>query len=169
MSQQNDMPSLNPFVEEDLCSPMDEGAASPRAAGASLSPPTATLKEYNPFEEEEEEEVAVTGNPFTDPDSPAPNPFDEEDDRSHPRPVSPPVPRNPFEEYTGTNPFEVDGSSDPEAEEPIEEELLLQQIDNIKAYIFDAKQCGRLDEVEVLTENLRELKCTLAKQKGGPV
>ena len=51
--------------------------------------------------------------------------------------------------------------------EPIEEELLLQQIDNIKAYIFDAKQRGRLDEVEVLTENLRELKRTLAKQKGG--
>jgi hypothetical protein len=25
-----------------------------------------------------------------------------------------------------------------------------------------------MDEVEVLTENLRELKCTLAKQKGAP-
>jgi len=50
-------------------------------------------------------------------------------------------------------------------EEAIEEELLLQQIDNIKAYIFDAKHSGRMDEVELLTENLKELKYTLAKQK----
>uniref|UniRef100_A0A8C5LNX8 Rabenosyn, RAB effector n=1 Tax=Jaculus jaculus TaxID=51337 RepID=A0A8C5LNX8_JACJA len=168
MSQQNAMSSFNPFDEEDLSSPTQERAASPIAAEAFLGPPAAVPREHNPFEEDAEEEVATgTGNPFTDPDSPAPNPFDEEDD-THLRPTSPPAPGNPFEEHDDTNPFEMDTDSGPEAEEPIEEELLLQQIDNIKAYIFDAKQCGRLDEVEVLTENLRELKSTLAKQKGCP-
>lgn len=167
MSQQNDKTSLNPFDEEDLSSPT-EGAASPAAVEAFLGPSATVTKEYNPFEEDaEEEEVAElgAGNPFTDPDSPAPNPFDEDD---HPRPASLAAPGNPFEECPCTNPFEVDSDSGMEAEEQIEEELLLQQIDNIKAYIFDAKQCGRMDEVEVLTENLRELKCTLAKQKGAP-
>lgn len=167
MSQQSDMFSLHPFDEEDLSSPTEGGASSP-ASEAFQGPPAAIPREYNPFEEDAEEEMAVlgAGNPFTDPDDPAPNPFDEAN-QPHPRPVSSPVPGNPFEECTCTNPFEVDSDSGTEAEEPIEEDLLLQQIDNIKAYIFDAKQCGRLDEVEVLTENLRELKCTLAKQKGG--
>nr|AAH31135.1 Zinc finger, FYVE domain containing 20 [Mus musculus] len=167
MSQQSDKASLNPFDEDDLSSPT-EGAISPAAVEAFLGPPAAVTKEYNPFEEDaEEEEVAElgAGNPFTDPDSPAPNPFDEDDGS---RPASPAAPGNPFEECPSTNPFEVDSDSGMEAEEHIEEELLLQQIDNIKAYIFDAKQCGRMDEVEVLTENLRELKCTLAKQKGAP-
>nr|XP_014693919.2 LOW QUALITY PROTEIN: rabenosyn-5 [Equus asinus] len=163
ISQQNEVPSLNLFDKEDLSSPTAEGTASPLAAEPSFGPSAHILKEYNPFEEEE----AVAGNPFTNPDSPAPNPFDEEDERPHQSPSSPPVPGNPFEEATCTNPFEMDSDSAPESEEPIEEELLLQQIDNIKAYIFDAKQCGRLDEVEVLTENLRELKRTLAKQKRG--
>lgn len=158
VSQLNDVPSLNPFDEEDLSSPAEEGAVSPAAAEAAPHPAAPLPKEYNPFEEDEEEEPEA-GNPFTGPDSPAPNPFEEEEDHPHLRPASPVVPGNPFE---------VDSDSGPEVEEPIEEELLLQQIDNIKAYIFDAKQCGRLDEVEVLTENLRELKCTLAKQKGGP-
>ncbi|XP_025872769.1 rabenosyn-5 [Vulpes vulpes] len=162
--QQNELASLNPFDEEDASSPTAEGTSSPPAAEPSFGPSARSLKEYNPFEEEEE---AVAGNPFANPDSPAPNPFDEEDEHPHQRPSSPPVPGNPFEEATCTNPFEMDSDSGPEGEEPIEEELLLQQIDNIKAYIFDAKQCGRLDEVEVLTENLRELKRTLAKQKGG--
>ncbi|XP_048212271.1 rabenosyn-5 isoform X2 [Perognathus longimembris pacificus] len=167
LSQHNDMSSLNPFAE-DLCSPIGEGVASPAAAEVAPCPSAATPREYNPFEEEEAgEEEAASGNPFGDPDRPAPNPFDEEDDHPPSRPLSPPAPGNPFEEPSCTNPFEGD-SDGPEAEEPIEEELLLQQIDNIKAYIFDAKQCGRMDEVEVLTENLRELKCTLAKQKGGP-
>lgn len=165
MSQQNEPASLNPFDEEDPSSPTAEGTTSPPAAEPSFGPSACILKEYNPFEEEEEE--AVAGNPFTNPDTPAPNPFDEEDEHPHQRPSSPPVPGNPFDEATCTNPFEMDSDSGPEGEEPIEEELLLQQIDNIKAYIFDAKQCGRLDEVEVLTENLRELKRTLAKQKGG--
>ncbi|XP_057562036.1 rabenosyn-5 isoform X1 [Hippopotamus amphibius kiboko] len=154
--QHNEVPSLNPFEEEDLSSPAAEGMASPPAAEPSLGPPARVLKEYNPFEEEEEEE-ALAGNPFTNPDGPAPSPFHEQDEPPHQRPSGPPVPGNPFEE---------DSDSGQEGEEPIEEELLLQQIDNIKAYIFDAKQCGRLDEVEVLTENLRELKRTLAKQKG---
>lgn len=165
-SQPREVPSLNPFDEEDSSSPAAEGPTSPRAAEPSFGPPSRILKEYNPFEEDEEE-VAAAGNPFTNSSSPAPNPFSEEEERPPQRPSSPPVPGNPFEEATGTNPFEVDSDSGPEGEEPIEEELLLQQIDNIKAYIFDAKQCGRLDEVEVLTENLRELKRTLAKQKGG--
>lgn len=167
ISQPSSKTSLNPFDEEDLSSPT-EGAVSPAAVEVFLGPPAAVTKEYNPFEEDaEEEEVAElgAGNPFTDPDSPAPNPFDEDD---HPRSASPAAPGNPFEECPCTNPFEVDSDSGMEAEEHIEEELLLQQIDNIKAYIFDAKQCGRMDEVEVLTENLRELKCTLAKQKGAP-
>lgn len=167
ISQPSSKTSLNPFDEEDLSSPT-EGAVSPAAVEAFLGPPAAVTKEYNPFEEDaEEEEVAElgAGNPFTDPDSPAPNPFNEDD---HPRSASPAAPGNPFEECPCTNPFEVDSDSGMEAEEHIEEELLLQQIDNIKAYIFDAKQCGRMDEVEVLTENLRELKCTLAKQKGAP-
>lgn len=167
ISQPSSKTSLNPFDEEDLSSPT-EGAVSPPAVESFLGPPAAVTKEYNPFEEDaEEEEVAElgAGNPFTDPDSPAPNPFDEDE---HPRSASPAAPGNPFEECPCTNPFEVDSDSGMEAEEHIEEELLLQQIDNIKAYIFDAKQCGRMDEVEVLTENLRELKCTLAKQKGAP-
>ncbi|KAF6100891.1 rabenosyn, RAB effector [Phyllostomus discolor] len=164
--QQHEVPSLNPFDEEDSSSPTAEGSTSPPVAEPSFGPSSCFLKEYNPFEEEEEE-AAVAGNPFTNSDSPAPNPFDEEDECPHQRLSSPPVPGNPFEEATCTNPFEMDSDSGLEGEEPIEEELLLQQIDNIKAYIFDAKQCGRLDEVEVLTENLRELKRTLAKQKGG--
>ncbi|XP_055484517.1 rabenosyn-5 [Psammomys obesus] len=167
MSQHSDKTSFNPFDEEDLSSPTED-AASPAVAEAVQGPPATVTREYNPFDEDaEEEEVADlgAGNPFTDPDSPALNPFDEDD---HPRPASPPAPGNPFEECPCTNPFEVDSDSGMEAEEHIEEELLLQQIDNIKAYIFDAKQCGRMDEVEVLTENLRELKCTLAKQKGAP-
>lgn len=154
--QQSDC-ALHPFSRDFLSSPAAVQAELPR--------------EYNPFEdeeEEEEEEAAATGNPFTSPNRPAPNPFEEDDDGPDQRPASPPVPGNPFEAPTGTNPFEVDSDSGPEAEEPIEEDLLLQQINNIKAYIFDAKQYGRLDEVEVLTENLRELRCTLAKQKGGP-
>lgn len=165
MSQHDEVPSLNPFDEENSSSPTAKGSTSPPAAEPSFGSSSRILKDYNPFEEEEEEET-VEGNPFTNSDSPAPNPFDEEDEHPHQRPSSPPLPGNPFEEATCTNPFEMDSDSGPEGEEPIEEELLLQQIDNIKAYIFDAKQCGRLDEVEVLTENLRELKRTLAKQKG---
>ncbi|XP_006901114.1 PREDICTED: rabenosyn-5 [Elephantulus edwardii] len=168
MSQQKEVPAPNPFDEEDLSSPAGEVTGSPPAAEASFTPSVQIPKEYNPFEEEEEEEEEeeVVGNPFTTPDGPAPNPFDEGYEQSTQKNSETPVPGNPFEEPACTNPFEMDSDREPEGEEPIEEELLLQQIDNIKAYIFDAKQCGRLDEVEVLTENLRELKHALAKQKG---
>lgn len=169
-AQPHEVPSRNPFEEEELSSSMEEDTALLPAAAASLSPAAHGPKEYNPFEEvEEDEDEVVAGNPFTSPDSPAPNPFEEEEDGPPPlRPASPPGPGNPFEEAAGPNPFDVDSDSGPEAEECIEEELLLQQIDNIKAYIFDAKQSGRLDEVEVLTQNLRELRRTLARQQGGP-
>ncbi|XP_064812722.1 rabenosyn-5 isoform X2 [Oncorhynchus masou masou] len=113
-------------------------------------------KEYNPFEEEEEggmqgQADGVTGNPFEE----------EENDKG-----------NPFKEASGntppgasTNPFEEEGEAAMPDVDLIEEELLLQQIDNIRAYIFDAKLNGRLDEVELLSENLRELQRTLQEQK----
>ncbi|KAM8930332.1 rabenosyn-5 [Pelodytes ibericus] len=115
--------------------------------------------EYNPFDEEEDEGEAGNSRGAVIPY----NPFETSTDNY----LEPAVSKNPFEveEPVGSgNPFEEsEGSVD---EETIDEDLLLQQIDNIKAYIFDAKHSGRLDEVEVLTENLRELKKTLAKQKG---
>ncbi|XP_060036639.1 rabenosyn-5 [Erinaceus europaeus] len=143
------VPSLNPFEEEGPLSLVADGRASPLAHGP---------KEYNPFEGEDED--MGPGNPFASPDSPAPNPFDENDEGNECPVLAPPLPPVP------SNPFE-DGDSGPEAEAPIAEELLLQQLDNVRAYIFDAKQHGRLDEVDVLTENLRELRRTLARQKGG--
>ncbi|XP_036594219.1 rabenosyn-5 [Trichosurus vulpecula] len=159
---QNESASLNPFEEEDLSSPGDEGFANPFAEDVSRGGPSphsavpSVKKEYNPFEDEEDE-------PTGDTDGPILNPF-EVDELPYQKHSSPPNPGNPFEEPVSTNPFEMD-DSETEGEELIEEELLLQQIDNIKAYIFDAKQCGRLDEVEVLTENLKELKRALVKQK----
>ncbi|XP_040264300.1 rabenosyn-5 [Bufo bufo] len=122
-------------------------------------------KEYNPFDEEDEEhpeEQAVGAHEVTQASS---NPFESSPDRDY----TPPVPKNPFEEDDGAcagNPFKEANDLRAIEEEVIEEDLLLQQIDNIKAYIFDAKHSGRLDEVELLTENLRELKKTLSKQKG---
>ncbi|XP_071983306.1 rabenosyn-5 [Engystomops pustulosus] len=147
---------LNPFEDEE---------SEPEPAAAEKIQQNGS-KEYNPFDEDEEENpeeaaesvqgvTQVSSNPFeTSPErdytAPGPtNPFEEEDDG--------PCPGNPFEESDDLGANE---------EEVIEEDLLLQQIDNIKAYIFDAKHSGRLDEVDLLTENLRELKKTLAKQKG---
>ncbi|XP_020836778.1 rabenosyn-5 [Phascolarctos cinereus] len=159
---QNEAASSNPFEEEEVSSPGDEGFANPFAEDIShgvSSPHSAApgiKKEYNPFEDEEDE-------PTGDADGPILNPF-EVDELPYQKYSSPPNPGNPLEEPVSTNPFEMDDSGT-EGEELIEEELLLQQIDNIKAYIFDAKQCGRLDEVEVLTENLKELKRALVKQK----
>ncbi|GCC43233.1 hypothetical protein chiPu_0027000, partial [Chiloscyllium punctatum] len=117
----------------------------------------------NPFEEE-----TVGPNPFEEEErsrrspraclsrekSEGPNPFEEVV-------VVGEAPGNPFEEQEGSrggggNPFEVE-----EEEEEIEEELLRQQIDNIKAYVFDAKQAGRLDEVASLMDNLAELRQAL--------
>nr|XP_012604014.1 rabenosyn-5 [Microcebus murinus] len=169
---QDEVASLNPFAEEEAASGLAEEAAAQ------------VPKEYNPFEEEdeeeeEEEEDIGVGNPFVagrDP-PPAPNPFEEEEEEEEGVQGLPasgqsllPASSNPFFEAgstAGSNPFEADGDWLDGDSERIEEELLLQQIDNIKAYIFDAKQSGRLDEVEVLTENLRELKRALARQKGG--
>lgn len=125
------------------------------------------LKEYNFFEEEDEEEEVVVGNLFIQLDSLVFNFFSEEDEYFQQRFLSFLVFGNFFEEFICINFFEMDSDSGLEVEEFIEEEFFLQQIDNIKVYIFDVKQCGCLDEVEVLIENLWELKYILVKQKGG--
>ncbi|KFV89741.1 Rabenosyn-5, partial [Fulmarus glacialis] len=155
---------LNPFEDEADTPQLEEDPANPFAKDAS---PVVSLsntalqsdkKEYNPFENEEEDEQ-TNGAPRS-----ISNPF-EEDENLFQKPGGSWNSGNPFEEGSSTNPFEVEDGNETSGEEAIEEELLLQQIDNIKAYIFDAKHSGRMDEVEVLTENLKELKRTLAKQK----
>lgn len=147
---------LNPFDDEDA-TPVEEDSSNPFCEEIQKEQQqqkaVAKPKEYNPFEEGEHEEPAIdTGkNPFED---------DVEDEDKG----------NPFKETPGetpsasTNPFEEDDDG-PALEDIIEEELLLQQIDNIRAYIFDAKHSGRTDEVELLSQNLRELQCTLQEQK----
>ncbi|OCT83330.1 hypothetical protein XELAEV_18025869mg [Xenopus laevis] len=121
-------------------------------------------KEYNPFDEDDEDDLDGKEEDNKHLSAPASkNPFECSTDSNSALGIS----QNPFdtdEDHVPGNPFEASEET-PEEEEVIEEDLLLQQIDNIKAYIFDAKHNGRLDEVEVLTENLRELKKTLAKQK----
>ncbi|NWS75372.1 RBNS5 protein, partial [Crotophaga sulcirostris] len=153
---------LNPFEDEADTPQLEEDPANPFAKDTSPVVPNTALqshkKEYNPFEDEEEDEQA-NGAPGS-----TLNPF-EEDENPFQKPGGSWNSGNPFEEGSSTNPFEVEDGNEITGEETIEEELLLQQIDNIKAYIFDAKHSGRMDEVEVLTENLRELKRTLAKQK----
>ncbi|KAJ7417303.1 rabenosyn-5 isoform X3 [Willisornis vidua] len=155
---------LNPFEDEADAPQAEEDPANPFAKDTSpmVSFSNAALqgdkKEYNPFESEEEDEQS-NGAPGS-----TLNPF-EEDENPLEKPGGSWNSGNPFEERSSTNPFEVEDGSEISGEEAIEEELLLQQIDNIKAYIFDAKHSGRLDEVELLTENLKELKHTLAKQK----
>ncbi|NXX62417.1 RBNS5 protein, partial [Scopus umbretta] len=155
---------LNPFEEEADTPQLEEDLANPFAKDTSpmVSFSNTALqsvkKEYNPFENEEEDEhtngaSGGTSNPFEEEE----NPFQKHGGTWNSG--------NPFEEGSSTNPFEVEDANEISGEEAIEEELLLQQIDNIKAYIFDAKHSGRMDEVEVLTENLKELKRTLAKQK----
>ncbi|NWR76499.1 RBNS5 protein, partial [Centropus unirufus] len=153
--------SLNPFEDEADTPRLEEDPGNPFATDTSPVVPNTVLqsdkKEYNPFEDEEEEQTneapGSTSNPF------------EEEENPLQKPEGSGNFGNPFEEGPSTNPFEVEDDNEISGEEAIEEELLLQQIDNIKAYIFDAKHSGRMDEVEVLTENLRELKRTLAKQK----
>ncbi|XP_007653571.1 rabenosyn-5 isoform X1 [Ornithorhynchus anatinus] len=160
--QQNEVAAWNPFEEQEASKGGEKDPFNPFAEdlspGASSPGPVlpGRKKEYNPFEDEDEE-AANNGI-----DS-ASNPF-EEGERLPRKPPGPSGPSNPFEKLASTNPFDVDDENGVETE-LIEEDLLLQQIDNIKAYIFDAKHSGRLDEVEVLTENLKELKRTLAKQK----
>lgn len=151
--------SLNPFDEEDA-TPVEEDSTNPFSEEIQREQQQAVgkPKEYNPFEEaEDEEQDAGAGKK-----NPSRNPFEddtEDDDKG-----------NPFKESPGetpsasTNPFEDDENS-PALDDIIEEELLLQQIDNIRAYIFDAKLSGRADEVELLSQNLRELQCTLQEQK----
>lgn len=148
--------SLNPFDEEDS-TPVEEDPSNPFFEDIKREHKEETngKKEYNPFDEDEEVEEdkqaeTVPGNPFEDDDTDAGNPFLEASGSS------PGVSTNPF-----------DGEDDevlPDVD-MIEEELLLQQIDNIRAYIFDAKLSGRHDEVELLSENLRELQHTLQEQK----
>ncbi|NXF10728.1 RBNS5 protein, partial [Smithornis capensis] len=156
---------LNPFEDETDTPQVEEDPANPFAKDTSpmVSFSNTALqsdkKKYNPFESEEEEDEQSNGAPAS-----TSNPF-EEDENPVQKPGGGWNSGNPFEEGSSTNPFEVEDGSEVSGEEAIEEELLLQQIDNIKAYIFDAKHSGRLDEVEVLTENLKELKHTLAKQK----
>ncbi|NWX88021.1 RBNS5 protein, partial [Nothoprocta pentlandii] len=161
---QNQTASLNPF-EDDVNTPqLEEDPTNLFAKGTSQVASFSNTalqndkKEYNPFENEEEDEqpdgaAISTSNPFEEVGNTSQKARDNWNSG------------NPFEEGSSTNPFEVDDDNELLGEEVIEEELLLQQIDNIKAYIFDAKHSGRMDEVEVLTENLKELKRTLAKQK----
>lgn len=147
----------NPFDAEDF-SPVEDGATSSSSVEIKRENSHAAngKKEYNPFEEEDSDyELDVgtaksQGNPFEDEDG--------DEDRG-----------NPFKEVSdgnpagSTNPFDED--DDASMDDMIEEELLLQQIDNIRAYMFDAKLNGRADEVELLSENLRELHRTLQEQK----
>ncbi|XP_018863616.1 rabenosyn-5 isoform X3 [Parus major] len=163
--EDQDQPAcLNPFEDEADTPQVEEDPSNPFAKDISPvisfsnTAQQSDKKEYNPFESEEEDEQS-NGAPGS-----TSNPF-EEDENPFEKPGSSWNPGNPFEEGSSINPFEVADGSEISGEEAIEEELLLQQIDNIKAYIFDAKHSGRLDEVEVLTENLKELKYTLAKQK----
>uniref|UniRef100_A0A4W5LHD3 Rabenosyn, RAB effector n=1 Tax=Hucho hucho TaxID=62062 RepID=A0A4W5LHD3_9TELE len=147
--------SLNPFEEEDS-TPVEEDPSNPFSEEIQKEHEVANGKnEYNPFDEEEEGGVQGQAEGATG------NPFEEENDEG-----------NPFKEASGstplgvsTNPFEEEGEAAMPDVDLIEEELLLQQIDNIRAYIFDAKLNGRLDEVELLSENLKELQRTLQEQK----
>lgn len=130
-------PARNPFEE------VEEKPAHSQTANGK--------KQYNPFEDEDDEEedpgkAKSPRNPFEDEDCEDGNPFKE---------VSDEIPA------ASNNPFDEDDDED----DTIEEELLLQQIDNIRAYIFDAKLSGRSDEVELLSENLKELQRTLQEQK----
>ncbi|MCJ8735202.1 hypothetical protein PDJAM_G00244310 [Pangasius djambal] len=152
--------SLNPFDEEDS-TPVEEDSTNPFSEEIQREQQQKAVgkpKEYNPFEEGEDEEQEVDAGKK----SSSRNPFEddiEDDDKG-----------NPFKDTSdgtpsaSTNPFEDDDDS-PELDDIIEEELLLQQIDNIRAYIFDAKLSGRTDEVELLSQNLRELQCTYQEQK----
>lgn len=146
--------SLNPFEEEST--PTEEDPSNPFFEDIKREHKEETngKKEYNPFEEDvDAEEVkqtdTVPSNPFEDDDTDAGNPFMDAHGNSP---------------EVSTNPFDGDDDDLPDVD-MIEEELLLQQIDNIRAYIFDAKLSGRLDEVELLSENLRELQQTLQEQK----
>ncbi|XP_053545327.1 rabenosyn-5 [Bombina bombina] len=138
--------SSNPFEDEDDRPEFADPPHSQQNGG----------RDYNPFEDDnvQTEEVTISTNPF---ESSTDNYWE------------PAVSKNPFEveeDEVAVKGIPFNESWEATQDEVIEEDLLLQQIDNIKAYIFDAKHSGRLDEVELLTDNLRELKQKLAKQKG---
>ncbi|TDH10426.1 hypothetical protein EPR50_G00074670 [Perca flavescens] len=146
--------SLNPFDEDST--PIEEDPSNPFFEDIKREHKEVSngKKEYNPFDEEVQADKQAETVPS--------NPFEEGDDTDA---------GNPFLEASGnspgvsTNPFDGDDDEVLPDVDMIEEELLLQQIDNIRAYIFDAKLSGRLDEVELLSENLRELQHTLQEQK----
>uniref|UniRef100_A0A4W3K1K4 Rabenosyn, RAB effector n=1 Tax=Callorhinchus milii TaxID=7868 RepID=A0A4W3K1K4_CALMI len=145
--------SLNPFEDDKPGNPfVDEDALNPFCDESSRG--SSPAKEFN---DKGFSNGMNATNPFEGKEAPS-NPFEDENLF-----LKPDEPQNPFEEPDSTNPFDTD--DDLKAEEEIEEELLRQQINNIRAYIFDAKQNGRMDEVELLTENLRELQIVLAEQK----
>lgn len=151
-SEDQSSTSLNPFEEEDS-TPIEEDPSNPFFEDIKREHKEVTngKKEYNPFDEEEEKRAeTVPCNPFEEEDTDAGNPFLEDTGNSP---------------EVSTNPFDGDDDEVLPDVDMIEEELLLQQIDNIRAYIFDAKLSGRLDEVELLSENLRELQHTLQEQK----
>ncbi|XP_052461224.1 rabenosyn-5-like isoform X3 [Carassius gibelio] len=143
-------PTRNPFDEEHISPDKEEPTNSQTANGR---------KVYNPFEEENDEvedtdtaKVKSPRNPFEDEDyEDGGNPFKEASDEI------PAASTNPFDEEV-----DEDGTA---VDDMIEEELLLQQIDNIRSYIFDAKLNGHSDKVELLSENLKELQQTLQEQK----
>ncbi|XP_077570352.1 rabenosyn-5 [Stigmatopora nigra] len=122
-------------------------------------------REYNPFDEDDVETDSIPNNPFEEERDIADggNPFTDDNEERNDGAGSG---NNPFEECSeasaSTNPFDCD---DDDNVDLIEEELLVQQIDNIRAYIFDAKLSGRTDEVELLSENLRELQQALREHK----
>uniref|UniRef100_A0AAY5LAG5 Rabenosyn, RAB effector n=1 Tax=Esox lucius TaxID=8010 RepID=A0AAY5LAG5_ESOLU len=146
--------SHNPFEEEDS-TPAEEDPSNPffEELRKEHRDVANGKKAYNPFEDEEggaeDQQGEAAGNPFEGANN-EDVPF-----KKSPR-FNPPGASN--------NPFEEDEEAMPDVD-VIEEDLLLQQIDNIRAYIFDAKLNRRLDEVELLSENLRELQRTLQEQK----
>lgn len=155
---------LNPFdEEEDLASPSAEGTAS-LCSRAFPQPASPRAQRVQPLEEEEEEE-AVAGNPFAKPDGPAPTPSEEEDE--------PPAdtrialsPGNPFKEAPAPTPSRRRATAR-RAPSPSRRSCCSSRSITSRR-TSSMLQCGRLDEVEVLTENLRELRRTLAKQKRAP-
>ncbi|XP_037131195.1 rabenosyn-5 [Syngnathus acus] len=148
----------NPFLEEGS-TPIEEDPSNPFCEDIKRERGKVTngKEEYNPFDEEEEEEDDARADHVPS------NPFEEQEDKEKGDDNA--DSGNPFSDTSNagssTNPFDCDDDN----LDLIEEELLLQQIDNIRAYIFDAKLSGRLDEVELLSENLRELQRALQEQK----
>ncbi|MEQ2221326.1 hypothetical protein ILYODFUR_014644 [Ilyodon furcidens] len=149
--------SLNPFEEEDS-TPTEDDSSNPFFEDIKKEHLEVSngKKEYNPFgkgadRKEDKQADTAPSNPFEEEDTDAGNPFMDSAGNSP---------------EASTNPFDGDANDEalPDVD-MIEEELLLQQIDNIRAYIFDAKLSGRPDEVELLSENLKELQLTLQEQK----